>query len=79
MAAALRAAEGGGVYFFQILRGGYFQNFSGQGGISAQPPYSRPLDTSSQFYDEFNMNNTALLFDVSEGIAHAKQLCAELR
>ena len=37
MAAALRAAEGG-VYFFQILRGGgYFQNFSGQGGYT--PPY----------------------------------------
>ena len=25
------------------------------------------------------MNNTALLFNVSEGIAHAKQLSAELR
>ena len=44
MAAALRAAEGGGVYFFQILRGGgYFQNFSGQGGYTPLPPYSRPL------------------------------------
>ena len=35
MAAALRAAEGGG-YIFSKSSGGYFQNFSGQGGI---PPY----------------------------------------
>ena len=41
MAAALRAAEGG-VYFFQILRGGYFQNFSGQGGYTPLPPIPDP-------------------------------------
>ena len=40
MAAALRAAEGG-VYFFKILRGGYIQNFSGQGGV--YPPLPPPI------------------------------------
>ena len=36
MAAALRAAEGGGIFFPNPQGGGYFQNFSGQEGI---PPY----------------------------------------
>ena len=33
MAAARSAAEGGGGIFFPNSQGGYFQNFSGQGGI----------------------------------------------
>ena len=37
MAAALRAAEGGG-YIFSKSSGGYFQNFSGQGGYTPLPP-----------------------------------------
>ena len=40
--AALRAAEGGGVYFFPNPQGEYFQIFSGQRGIPLTP-YSRPL------------------------------------
>ena len=44
MAAALRAAEGGGGIFFPNPQGGYFQNFSGQGGYTPYPPYSRPLN-----------------------------------
>ena len=35
MAAALHAAEGG--MFFQNPQGGYFQNFSVQGGIAPYP------------------------------------------
>ena len=43
MAAALRAAEGGGVYFFQILRGGIFKIFPARGVYPPTPSYSRPL------------------------------------
>ena len=38
MAAALRAAEGGGVYFFQILRGGIFKIFPARGGYTPPTP-----------------------------------------
>ena len=42
MAAALRAAEGGG-YIFPNPQGGYIQNFSGQGGgIPLIPPIPDP-------------------------------------
>ena len=37
MAAALRAAEGG-VYFFQILRGGVFSKFFRPGGVYPPTP-----------------------------------------
>ena len=40
MAAALRAAEGG--YIFSKSSGGYFQNFSGQGGIPPYPLFPTP-------------------------------------
>ena len=41
MAAALRAAEGGYI-FSKSSGGGYFQNFSGQGGIPPYPPIPDP-------------------------------------
>ena len=46
MAAALRAAEGGG-YIFPKSSGGYFQNFFGQGGYTPYPlipdPWFNPI------------------------------------
>ena len=42
MAAALRAAEGGGVYFFQILRRGVFSKFFRPGGVYPLPPIPDP-------------------------------------
>ena len=41
MAAALRAAEGGGVYFFQILRG-VFLKFFRPGGVYPLPLFPTP-------------------------------------
>ena len=38
MAAALRAAEGGGYIFSKSSGGGYYQNFSGQGGYTPPTP-----------------------------------------
>ena len=58
MAAALRAAEGGG-YIFSKSSGGYFQNFSGQGGYTPLPPYSRPLDARVQ---QFSMQTKSISF-----------------
>ena len=42
MAAALSAAEGGGIFFQNPQGGGYIQNFSGQGGIPPTPPIPDP-------------------------------------
>ena len=43
MAAALRAAEGGGIYFFQILRGGgIFKIFPARGVYPPTPPIPDP-------------------------------------
>ena len=38
MAAALRAAEGGGYIFSKSSGGGVFSKFSGQGGYTPLPP-----------------------------------------
>ena len=54
MAAALRAAEGG-VYFFQILRGGVFSKFFRPGGV--YPPLPPLFPTPAYSYTIFRMFN----------------------
>ena len=57
MAAALRAAEGGGI-FFPNPQGGYFQNFSGQGGVYPPTP---PLFPTPALLSDYTVDVTNLL------------------
>ena len=64
MAAALRAAEGG-VYFFQILRGGIFKIFPARGVYPPYPPIPDPCINAYIYHLQFTIRNAFKIFFTS--------------